>query len=173
MFFRFTKIASLIAVGVLIFQPPSIIAQESSSSYKVLASKKSGLNISTVKDLIDKGDKAMSLEDFDEARENFDKARLLTKQLLGFYREINGAFRGMDARIPREMDQKGREGQVLLSKINLRLATLFRRMNQPEVAVPLLVEVVRLMTPAKEEGQRAYQELLELGFVETPYAVAR
>ena len=45
--------------------------------------------------------------------------------------------------------------------------------NQPEVAVPVLVEVVRLMTPASSEGQKAYQSLIELGFVETPFAGAK
>ena len=67
------------------------------------------------------------------------------------------------------MDTKGREALVLLAQTNLRLAALFRRQGQPEIAVPVLVEVVRLMTPAKPEGQKAYQSLIELGFVETPY----
>ena len=108
-----------------------------------------------------------------EAREHFDKAREASKQLLSFYRDLSGAFRGLDARIPREMDAKGRKTLILLSNANLRLAALFRRQNQPEVAVPLLVEVVRLTTPAKPEGQKAYQSLIELGFVDTPYLGAR
>ena len=33
----------------------------------------------------------------------------------------------------------------------------------------VLVEVVKLMTPAKPQGQKAYQSLLELGFVETEF----
>ena len=53
------------------------------------------------------------------------------------------------------------------------IAALFRRKNQPEVAVPILIEVVRLMTPAKPMWQKAYQSLLELGFASTPYAAAR
>jgi len=150
-----------------------IRAETPSSSYRVLASQKVGLNLFTVRDLINKGDESFSNGDLDQARAHFDKARVLTKQLLGFYRDVNGAFRGIDARIPREMDSKGREAQLLLAKTNLRLATLFRRQKQPEVAVPLLVEVIRLMTPTKEEGQKAYQALLELGFVETPYAAIR
>jgi hypothetical protein len=40
------------------------------------------------------------------------------------------------------------------------------------VAVPLLVEVVKIMTPAREEGRKAYQSLVELGFVTTPYTAA-
>ena len=71
------------------------------------------------------------------------------------------------------MDAKGREALSLLAQANLRLASLFRRQNQPEVAVPVLVEVVRLMTPSQPEGQKAYQILLELGFVETPFAGAK
>ena len=40
------------------------------------------------------------------------------------------------------------------------------------VAVPLLVEVIQIMTPASPQGQKAYQTLVELGFVTTPYAGA-
>jgi hypothetical protein len=40
------------------------------------------------------------------------------------------------------------------------------------VAVPLLVEVSQIMTPASPQGQKAYQTLVELGFVTTPYAAA-
>ncbi|MEB3323133.1 MAG: hypothetical protein VKI81_09960, partial [Synechococcaceae cyanobacterium] len=50
-----------------------------------------------------------------------------------------------------------------------RLAAVLRRLNQPEVAVPLLVEVVKTMTPANEYGRKAYRELQEIGFVTTPY----
>ena len=70
------------------------------------------------------------------------------------------------------MDQKGRAALELQAKIDLRLASLLRRMNQPASAVPLLVEVVQIMTPASPMGQKAYQGLVELGFVSTPYAAA-
>ena len=89
--------------------------------------------------------------------------------MLSFYRDLSGAFRGLDARIPREMDTKGRDALGLLAEANLRLAALFRRQNQPEVAVPVLVEVVKLMTPSQPQGQKAYQSLVELGFVDTEF----
>ena len=109
----------------------------------------------------------------EQARKDYDTARAASKQLLAFYRDLSGAFRGLDARIPREMDTKGRAALGLLAESNLRLAALFRRQNQPEVAVPVLVEVVRLMTPSNPQGQKAYQSLLELGFVETPFSAAK
>ena len=173
MFFRFSGTAFLIIGGLLLSPIPSFSEQASSSNYKVLANPESGFNLVAIKNLISKGDKYVAKNDLVKARKHFDKARVLNKQLLGFYRDLNGSFRGIDARIPREMDSKGREAQALLAKTNLRLANLFRRQNQPEVAVPLLVEVIRLMTPARAEGKQAYQALIELGFVETPYRSSR
>ena len=158
----------------LICSPGSLLAQTSSSSnYKVLSREEGGFNVSAVEEFLKKGDNFVAKGNLAEARKNFDSARQVSKQLLSFYRDLSGAFRGLDARIPREMDAKGRKTLMLLSKANLRLAALFRRQNQPEVAVPLLVEVVRLTTPAKPEGQKAYQSLIELGFVDTPYLGAR
>ncbi|QNI73406.1 hypothetical protein [Synechococcus sp. NOUM97013] len=141
----------------------------SNSATKVLASTGSGFNVSAVEALIERGDAAVAAGNLAQAKKDYDNARTASKQLLAFYRDLSGAFRGLDARIPREMDTKGREALALLAQSNLRLAALFRRQGQPEIAVPVLVEVVRLMTPAKPEGQKAYQSLIELGFVETPY----
>ncbi len=140
------------------------------SNSKVLSQEGTGFNAEAVQALITKGDSAVSSGKLEEARKSYDQARSASKQLLSFYRDLGGAFRGLDARIPREMDTKGRKVLGLLATTNLRLASLFRRQNQPEIAVPILVEVVKLMSPAKPEGQRAYQRLLELGFVETPYS---
>jgi hypothetical protein len=130
----------------------------------------SGFDISAVQGLLARGDAAVSAGNLPEARRLYDQAREVSKSLTGFYRSISGAFRGLDARIPREMDDKGRQALDLLTQANLRLAALFRREGQPEVAVPLLVEVVAALTPASDQGRKAYQQLLEIGFVSTPYA---
>lgn len=164
----FALTASLIASPC-----PSFAETNSLSNYKVLAREQGGFNVSSVQELLDKGDEFVAKGDLAEARKHFDKAREVSKQLLSFYRDLSGAFRGLDARIPREMDSKGRKTLTLLAEANLRLAALFRRQNQPEIAVPLLVEVIRLTTPSKKEGQKAYQSLIELGFVDTPYLGAR
>jgi hypothetical protein len=136
---------------------------------RALAAEGTGLNISAIRSLLARGDAAVASGNLTEARRLYDQARDVSRRLLGFYRDLSGAFRGLDARIPREMDQKGREALTLLAETNLRLAALFRRQNQPEVAVPLLVEVVKIMTPTNEEGRKAYQQLVELGFATTPF----
>lgn len=133
----------------------------------------SSVSLSQVNAVIARGDAAAAAGNMPEARKFYDQARDLTRGLLGWYRDLSGSFRGLDARIPREMDQKGRESLETLANINLRLAAVFRRMNQPEVAVPLLVEVVKVMTPTSEQGRKAYQTLVEIGFVSTPYTAGQ
>ncbi len=158
-------LAGLLA-SPLLPQPAGAQGQE---PQKALESPGSGFNLESVRTLIARGDAAAAAGNLPEARKAYDAARDATRRLLGFYRDLSGSFRGLDARIPREMDQKGREALETLAQVNLRLAALFRRQNQPEVAVPLLVEVVKVMTPTNEEGRKAYQSLVELGFVSTPY----
>lgn len=133
------------------------------------ASAPGAFDVGTVQALLVRGDAAAAAGNLVEARRFYDQAREASKQLLGFYRDLSGAFRGLDARIPREMDDKGRKVLDALVQANLRLAALFRRQNQPEVAVPLLVEVVKTMTPATDAGRKAYQQLLEIGFASTAY----
>ena len=140
---------------------------------RALESSSSPLNLSAVRNLLARGDAAAASGNLPEARRLYDQARDYCRKLLGFYRDLSGSFRGLDARIPREMDQKGREALELLSEANLRLAAVFRRQNQPEVAVPLLVEVLTSMTPSSPQGRKAYQQLLEIGFVSTPWAAAQ
>ena len=139
------------------------------NEYKVLSSTNKKLSISDVQDYLNNGDKLVKDGDFEKAKQTYDKARNLARQLAGFYRDLNGSFKGLDARIPIEMDKKGRKSIKAWAQSNARLASLYIRKKQPEVAVPLLVEIIRLMTPNSTEGKEAYQNLLQLGFVETTY----
>ena len=81
MILRFPKTALLVMAGLFLYPVPMIAAEPSSSTYKVLANQKVGLNLSTVNDLIKKGDEALLNDDLKKARENFDKAQVLSKQL--------------------------------------------------------------------------------------------
>lgn len=163
---------SLAALVTLSVSPLAQPARAQEEAQKVLESSSSGLNLAAINAKVAQGDAAAAAGKLTQAKEDYDQARLGAQNLSRFYRNLSGAFRGLDARIPREMDQKGREALELQAAIDLRLAALLRRMNQPQVAVPLLVEVIQIMTPATPQGQKAYQGLLELGFVTTPYAAA-
>ena len=137
--------------------------------YKVLSNNSKKLSISNVEYYINKGDKFINNGDFDKAKEYYLDARKLAKQLASFYSDLNSAFKGTDARIPKEMQRKGKETLQILAESNKRLATFYIKNEKPEVAVPLLIETIRIMSPNSQEGKEAYERLIQLGFVETKF----
>ena len=137
--------------------------------YKALSNDSKKLSISNVEYFIKQGDKYINDEDFDKAKVFYLDARKLAKQLASFYSDLNSSFKGIDARIPNEMQMKGKETLQILAESNERLASMYIKTKKPEVAVPLLVETIRIMSPNSPEGKEAYERLIQLGFVETKY----
>lgn len=168
---KFLKMIPLIFIflGIQPYMNLSYAESKNPNEYKVLSNTNKKLSISDVQDYLTKGDNLVNNGDFEKAKQTYDKGRNLARQLAGFYRDLNGSFKGLDARIPLEMDKKGRKSIKVWAQSNARLASLYKRKKQPEVAVPLLVEIIRLMTPNSPEGKAAYDNLIQLGFVETTY----
>ena len=137
--------------------------------YKVLSNDSKKLSTSSVEYYIKQGDKFVDSGDFDKAKEYYLDARKLAKQLASFYSDLNSAFKGTDARIPKEMQRKGKETLQILAESNKRLAAFYIKNENPEVAVPLLIETIRIMSPNSPEGKEAYEKLIQLGFVETKF----
>ena len=168
------KFLKLIPIAFVFFgilpQTNSVLTEiQDPKNYKVLSSTNKKLSIANVQSFIYEGDEHIENGAFDKAKDSYDKARSLSKQLAGFYRDLNSSFAGIDARIPLEMDEKGRSSIKIWAESNARLAALYKRKKQPEVAVPLLVEIIRLMSPKSPEGKKAYDNLIQLGFVDTSY----
>ena len=61
------------------------------------------------------------------------------------------------------------ESAEVRDQASYQLAVVYRAQNRPDLAVPLLVEVVQSQQPTRPLGQQAYQQLYELGFVAVPY----
>ena len=137
--------------------------------FRVLSNESRKLSILNVEYFIKEGDKYIKNGDFEKAKDFYLDARKLAKQLASFYSDLNSSFKGIDARIPNEMQRKGKETLQILAKSNERLASLYIKTEKPEVAVPLLVETIRIMSPNSPEGKEAYERLIQLGFVETKY----
>ena len=168
---KFLKLFPILFISLGIFPFTNFVFAdgEDPSSYKILSNNNQRLSIVKVQAFLDEGDTFVENGNFDEAKSSYDKARVLAKQLSGFYRDLNSSFKGLDARIPNEMEIKGRKSITIWAKSNERLAALYMKKSQPEVAVPLLVEIVRLMAPTSPEGKDAYKNLIKLGFAETSY----
>ena len=170
---KFLKIISLLFV-IFGFCPNEKLVRAGTGTanpknYKVLSTNNKNLSIASVEYYLKEGDKFIKNGDFDEAKDYYLDARKLAKQLASFYSDLNSSFKGVDARIPKEMQRKGRETLQILAKTNGRLASLYLKTEEPEVAVPLLVETIRIMSPNSTEGKEAYETLIQLGFVETKY----
>ena len=137
--------------------------------FRVLSDERKKLSILNVEYLIKEGDKYIKNGDFEKAKNYYLDARKLAKQLASFYSDLNSSFKGIDARIPNEMQKKGKQTLQILAESNERLASFYIKTEKPEVAVPLLVETIRIMSPNSPEGKEAYERLIQLGFVETKY----
>tara|TARA_B100002051_G_C16619801_1_gene577611 strand:+ start:330 stop:839 length:510 start_codon:yes stop_codon:yes gene_type:complete len=140
---------------------------ENPKNYKVLSNKT--LSIANVSYYLEEGDKYIKNGDLDKAKDAYLDARKLATQLASFYSDLNRAFKGVDARIPNEMQRKGKETLEILAEANKRLVALYIKDQEPEVAVPLLIEIIRIMSPNSPEGKEAYETLRQLGFAETTY----
>ena len=137
--------------------------------YKVLSKTNKKLSIANVEFYLKQGDKSIKNGDFDKAKDSYLDARKLATQLASFYSDLNKAFKGVDARIPNEMQRKGKAALQILAESNKRLSALYIKNEKADVAVPLLIETIRIMSPDSPEGKKAYKTLLELGFVESTY----
>ena len=168
---KFFKLITIlfILLGTFPFQNLVNAEIKNPKNYKVLSTNSKKLSTSNVKNYIKQGDEFIKNGDFDQAKESYLNARKLAKQLASFYSDLNTSFKGIDARIPKEMQRKGLDSLKILAESNQRLASLYLKTEEPEVAVPLYVEIIRILSPNSPEGKKAYEKLVQLGFVETKY----
>ena len=168
---KFLKLISILFIffGVFPYDNLSSAEVKNPKDYKVLSTTNKKLSIANVEYYLKQGDKLIKNGDFDKAKDFYIDARNLATQLASFYSDLNKAFIGVDARIPNEMQQKGKATLQILAESNARLASLYIKNDKPDVAVPLLIETIRIMSPESPEGKEAYNTLMQLGFVETIY----
>jgi hypothetical protein len=109
---------------------------------------------------------AAGKQNYDVAATKFQDARQIYNQLSNFYQDLVGSFTGLDNRIADSHRQKALQAAQLRDKSTYQLALVYRAKNQPELAIPLLVQLVRSQQPSRDLGKQAYQQLFELGFVD-------
>jgi hypothetical protein len=95
---------------------------------------------------------------------------LAAKKLLDArYQGLSSTFLGIDNQASESARRKALESAQLRDQSTYQLALVYRANNQPELAIPLLVEIIRSQSPTRPLGQQSYQQLLELGFVDVAY----
>lgn len=119
--------------------------------------------------LMSEASNAVSAQDYALAIKKLQDARQVFNQLSNFYQELAASFSGIDNRVADSQRRKAIETAQMRDEATYQLALVHRAQNQPELAVPLLVQIVRSQNPTRELGKKAYQQLLELGFVDAPF----
>lgn len=112
---------------------------------------------------------AIASQQYPTAVTKLTEASELYNELSLYYQELAEMFFGIDTRQNRSNREKAIEAAQKRDQTNYQLALLHRSQNEPEKAIPLLMEVLRSQQPTRELGEQAYQQLFELGFVEAPY----
>lgn len=127
------------------------------------------LSISGGERLMNEGMVEASKQNYEQAVAKLQDARQVFNQLSNFYQDLTASFMGVDNRIAEINRQKALQTANLRDRSTYQLALVYRAKNQPELAVPLLVQLIRSQAPTRELGQLAYQQLFELGFVDTAF----
>lgn len=113
---------------------------------------------------------AIANQDFVTAEAELRAARETLNQISTYYQELAQMFVGVDTGINRSNREQALEAAQMRDQATYQLALVHRAQNRPDQAVPLLMEILRSQQPTRDLGQRAYQQLFELGFVREPYA---
>ncbi len=147
------------------------LAQEASGSDPVrpLNQASSSLSIASGQQLMTEASAAIADQNYPLAEEKLKAARDSFNQISTYYQELAQMFVGVDTQLNRSNREKALETAQLRDQATYQLALVYRSQNKPNEAVPLLMEILRSQQPTRDLGQRAYQQLFELGFVDAPY----
>jgi hypothetical protein len=112
---------------------------------------------------------AVSAQNYNLAVDKLQQARQVFNQLSNFYQDLAASFSGIDVRIADTQRRQAFDAAQMRDEATYQLALVHRAQNKPELAVPLLIQIVRSQNPTRDLGKKAYQQLFELGFVESPF----
>lgn len=149
--------------------PQTENSQADPNDFRPLTQDTSVLSIQGGARMIRDAGVAVSNQDYDSASASLQDARRVFNQLTNFYQELSATFVGINSTISEEHRLKAVESAEMRDEASYQLALVHRAQNKPELAVPLLIQIIRSQNPASDLGQLAYQQLFELGFVDIPF----
>lgn len=115
--------------------------------------------------LMDEASQAIEAQNYGLAQQRLQQARQVFNQLSNFHQQLAGAFAAVDNRVSQDQRKSALEAAEMRDVSTYQLAVVHRAQNQPELAIPLLTQVVGSQSPTRDLGAKAYQQLVELGFI--------
>ena len=119
--------------------------------------------------LMNEAGEAIDAEEYALAVTKLKQSRQIFNQLSTFHLQLANSFSGIDSDIYESQRQSALKTGQLRDEATYRLALVHRAQNSPELAVPLLIQIIRSQNPTSELGRKSYQQLYELGFVSNEY----
>ena len=119
--------------------------------------------------LMKEAGEAIDTEQYGLAVTKLKQSRKIFNQLSTFHLQLANSFSGIDSDIYESQRQSALKTGQLRDEATYRLALVHRAQNSPELAVPLLIQIIRSQNPTSELGRKSYQQLYELGFVSNEY----
>jgi hypothetical protein len=151
-------------------QPPNSTGDSDSSSSSQGASI---FSIEGGKRLMKEADQAIEAQQYDLAVEKLQNARQVFNQLSNFYLQLFNSFTGLDNTAAEAHRKKALDTSLERDRATYQLALVHRAQNKPELAIPLLIQIVTSQSPGIGLGKKAYEQLVEIGFVDTPYTAPK
>lgn len=177
----FAVSSALIQPALAQKQPPAVPAQDPTliqpdltdpNNLRPLTQDGSLLSMQGGQRLVNEATSAVGVQKYPEAAKKLQQARQVFNQLSNFYQQLFSSFSGIDNRLAEEHRKKAVDTAQMRDEATYQLALVHRAQNQAELAVPLLIQIIRSQNPTRDLGKKAYQQLLELGFVSDAYPSA-
>ncbi|WP_267384698.1 hypothetical protein [Cyanobacterium sp. uoEpiScrs1] len=130
------------------------------------------LSLQGAQRLVSEANEAVNTENYDQAASKLQQARKIFNQLSNFYLQLAKSFSGIDSDIYESQRNSALKTGQMRDSATYQLALVHRAQDKPELAVPLLVQVIRSQNPTTDLGKKSYQQLYELGFVDVPFGTS-
>ena len=145
------------------------IAQPESNDSETSSPTASIFSIEGGKKLMTEADRAIDAQDYDLAVKKLQSARQVFNQLSNFYLQLFNSFSELDNAAAESHRKKALDTSIERDNATYQLALVHRSQNQPELSIPLLIQIITSQSPGVGLGKKAYEQLLEIGFVDVPY----
>lgn len=123
--------------------------------------------------LMQEADRAIDNQEYDLAAKKLQSARQVFNQLSNFYLQLYNSTSQLDNVAAESHRKKALETGVERDKATYQLALVHRSQNKSELSIPLLIQIINSQSPGIGLGKKAYDQLLEIGFVDTPITIPK
>ncbi|MDJ0617323.1 MAG: hypothetical protein QNJ63_11350 [Calothrix sp. MO_192.B10] len=148
---------------------PSPINPEDPNTLRPATETSNLLSIKGGQRLMSEASSAVSSQNYPVASSKLKEARIVFNQLSNSYQQLFSSFSGIDNRVADTLRKRALETAQMRDEATYQLALVHRAQNKPELALPLLVQIIKSQNPTRPLGKKAYQQLFELGFVDSPF----